>query len=85
MSEERLKREGRLLEYRQEAAKLRLALDGLRRSLRNLLDPDQALRDIRGDLVGHQGLEFWAVQQRYRETLEEIERIEKDLGIRSNR
>jgi hypothetical protein len=85
MSEERLKREGRLLEYRQEAAKLRLSLGGLRSAIRNTVDPDVPVEDINAALAQQQALEFWAAHQRLVEVLGEIRRIERDLGLRSSR
>ena len=85
MSEERAIRLARLEGYRMEAGGLRVRLQGLRDSLRVFLDPDLPLREIKGDTVSQLGMEFWAVQQRYRETVDEIERIERDLGLRSGR
>lgn len=77
---ERLKYEGRLAEYRHEAERLKLKIKGLRDSIRDALDPFEAVEDLKADVASQQAMELWSVQQRYLEILEEIRRIEKYLG-----
>ena len=77
---EKLKYEGRLLEYRDEAAKLKIKIRGLRDSIRDILDPFASEEGIKADVAAQQATELMMVQLRYREVLGEIRRIERYLG-----
>ena len=77
---ERLKALGHLEEYRLEATKLKLKLEALRDSVRNALDPYEPVEELKAERASQGAFELLAVQQRYKEILEEIRRIEKDLG-----
>jgi len=77
---ERLKFKGRLQEKKQEAARLKLLLDGEREGLRDLIDPIEPLENLKADAIAAQSLEFSTRIIRYREVLSEIKLIEKTLS-----
>lgn len=78
---ERLKYEGRLLEYRQQARQLKLRAEGLRDAIRDCLDPFEKIEQLKAERISQQAMELWGVVETYREILDEIARIEKELGI----
>lgn len=75
-----LKHKGRLAEKELEAKKLKLRLEGLVKSLRDLLDPFESVEDLQGDIIADQGLELASYQVEYKRLLEEIKAINKVLG-----
>lgn len=77
---ERLKYEGRLAMLRQDAAKLRIQLDGLVKSLRENIDPLERIEKLPGDIIAQQAVNFSAKQSVLLETLDEIRRAEEILG-----
>ncbi len=77
---EQLKYRGRLAEKEMGAKKLKLHLEGLRKSLRDLLDLFEPVEDLEGGIIAAQGLEMAKDQATYKATLGEIKAIEKVLG-----
>ncbi len=77
---ERLKFMGRLEERRLEAEQLKLRLRGLRDSIRDILDPFDAVEELDGDVLALQAMEFASVQIRCKEALSEMAVIRKTLG-----
>ncbi len=77
---ERLKFMGRLEERRLEAEQLKLRLRGLRDSIRDILDPFDAVEELQGDVLAAQAVEFAALQIRCREVLSEAAVIRRTLG-----
>ena len=77
---ERLKNEGRLAEKGREKTKLRLIIDGLVESIRDLLDPFEAIEDIKADVAAQQAVALAEKQIRYIELLAEIKALKKALG-----
>jgi hypothetical protein len=73
----------RLKLFRAEAEGFEVRAKRLRDSARDCLDPDVRVEDLRAERASQETMELWAVVQSYRELLEEIKRIEKDLGITS--
>jgi len=78
---ERLKYQGRLLDKQEEARRLKLRLDGLFKTLRDLLDPTEDMVELKGELIAEEALEFAARLGDYRALMEEIANIEKLLGV----
>lgn len=77
---ERLKFQGRLSEAKLHAKDLRMKIDGLRKSIRDNLDPFDDVADLNLELVASQAIEVAELQIQYKETLATIEAIEKVLG-----
>ncbi len=71
---------GKLAGAQDRAWKLGLKLDGLRGSLRTLLDPIDAVETLDGEQVAQQAVEFAAVQTEYREARAMIDKIKGILG-----
>lgn len=79
---ERLKFRGRLEELKIEARDLRLRMDGIRESIRDLLDPFEKHEGIKADVAAAQAVEYADLQVRLKEVLSEIAAVEKALGRR---
>jgi len=77
---ERLKFEGRLREKELEEKKLRLRIEGLRNSIRDLLDPFEELVELKCEVVAEQALEMAGLQADLKACVEEIKAIKKALG-----
>lgn len=77
---ERLKFQGRLAEKELEEKKLRLRLDGLRNSIRELLDPFEDVAELNCEVVAEQALEMASLQVDLKAVLDEIKAINKALG-----
>ena len=80
MSEERVKFEGRLALNRRERTETQLRLQGLVRSLRDLLDPILPVERLESELIAAQALDLANLQIRYRELLKEAVAIKNVLG-----
>lgn len=80
MSEESVKFEGRLALNRRECTEIQLRLQGLLRSLRDLLDPSLAPEKWEGELISTLGLDLANLQIKYRELLKEAATIKDLLG-----
>ena len=79
---ERLKFQGKLLEKKQDAERLKMLLRGLVRSLRDALDPTDAVEALDRDLIIQQAAEFGMKQIDLLTALEEIRVLKKELGER---
>lgn len=77
---ERLKFQGRLAEQEMESKRLRLRIQGLVKSIRDILDPFDAVEDLRADVAMEQVIELAGLQADYKATLDEIAAIKKALG-----
>lgn len=80
MGEEHIKYEGRLALNRQERVKLSLKMQGLVRSLRDLLDPTRPVERLETELIAQQSLELASSQIDYKELLQQAEIIKNALG-----
>ena len=79
---ERLKYRGRLAEKELETKKLKLRIEGMIASLRTLLDPFEALEDLKAHLIAGQAVDLSDYHAMYVETLEDIRKLKKELGIK---
>jgi len=79
---ERLKFEGKRALLRNEAQRHERRIQGLVRSLRDLLDPTEQAAALEAEQIRDQAFELAAVQGEYRAVCEEIAAIEKILGPR---
>lgn len=77
---EYLTMQGRRLENANRIKEAELRLTGLRRSLRNCLDPVEKLVNLEEDRVAMLAFDFQAQMKAYREALAEAEEINKILG-----
>jgi len=77
---ERLNFQGRLVDTELAAKKLQYRIQGLRTSLRELLDPFEAVKELKAELIAEEALQLAARYGEYRAALEEIAAIEKALG-----
>jgi len=77
---ERLKFQGRLAEKQLEAKRLMLRMDGLRKSIRDILDPFEDILDLRVEVAVEQVLELAGLQADLEETTATIAAINKALG-----
>jgi hypothetical protein len=80
MSEEMVKFEGRLALNRSERMQIQTRMQGLVRSLRDLLDPILPAERLETEMVSAQALDLAALQIRYRELLKEAAAIKHVLG-----
>lgn len=80
MENEALKFEGRLGRKRHDAEKLKLRLNGLRASVRNTLDPFEAVEKLKLDVAAEEVLEMARLQIELKAALETIQAIEEALG-----
>ena len=77
---ERLKFEGRLGTKQRELKALELRIRGLRKSIRDNLDPFEQIEDLKADIAASQALELADLCIQYKALQEEIKAIEKALG-----
>ena len=77
---EQLKYRGRLAERQFEAKRLILRMDGLRKSIRDILDPFEDIAELRVDVAVEQALELAGLQADLKETTDTIAAINKALG-----
>lgn len=77
---ERLKYQGRLAEKQQEAKSLKLRIEGLRDSIRDILDPFESVESLNMDVAAEQAFELAKLHIEYTRTLAEIAAIKKVLG-----
>jgi hypothetical protein len=77
---ERLRFQGRLLEKEQEAKSLELRIQGLRDSIREILDPFEKISEINTPVAFEQMTELVDLHLRYSQALAEIKAIRKALG-----
>jgi len=80
MSDERVKFEGRLAVNRRERGETQLRLQGLLRSLRDLLDPILPVERLETEMIAAQAVDLAKVQVKYRELLKEANLIKSVLG-----
>ena len=80
MSEERVKFEGRLAVNRQERTKTQLRLQGMVRSLRDLLDPILPVERLESELIAAQAMDLASLQIKYRGLVAEAQAIKNVLG-----
>lgn len=79
---ERLKFEGRLREKELETTELKLRIEGLRDAIRDNLDPYAEIEDLKAHIVAGQAVDLSELHVKYRETLDDIRRLKKDLGVK---
>jgi len=79
MSDESVKFEGRLAVNRRERSEMQLRMQGLVRSLRDLLDPTKPVERLEAELIGAQAVDLAGLQIKYRELLKEAEVIRQYL------
>jgi len=77
---ERLKFMGRLKEKELEAEKLKLRIEGLRDSIRDILDPFESVEDLKMDVATEQIVMMGGLYDRYLDLLKDIARLKKELG-----
>jgi hypothetical protein len=77
---EYLKAEGHLAVMEKEARKGKIHLEGLRKSLRENLDPLEDIENLDADLIAQQAVEFAAQHTTYCEVLAKIKQAKKILG-----
>lgn len=77
---ERLKFEGRLSEKERDSKRLKLKINGLLRSMRDLLDPFVEPVELYLDVVAEQAIEIRAAQINLIEVEGEIKELKKALG-----
>ena len=79
---ERLKYQGRLAEKEFEAKKLKLRIEGMIDSIRAHLDPFESLENLKAHLIAGQAVDLSEYHTMYMETLEDIRKLKKELGLR---
>jgi hypothetical protein len=77
---ERLKYEGHLAVLNQDVKRLKIALEGLLKAIRDNLDPLDKIEKIDASLVAEQALEFAGKHSVLREKLAEVAKAEEILG-----
>jgi hypothetical protein len=80
MSDERVKFEGRLAVNRRERGETQLRMQGLVRSLRDLLDPILPVERLETELIAAQALDLATLSIKYRGLLNEAQAIKGVLG-----
>jgi hypothetical protein len=80
MSEIDIQKKGRLAMMREGAMRLKLELDGLRKTLLLTLDELAPIEDLDASIVGSQGLKFSVKHEEYMSLLARIKSAEKALG-----
>jgi hypothetical protein len=78
---ERLKHEGRLMEQERAERECRLCLEGLRDSIRDILDPVEPVQDLKMDVALAQMSEMARRWADHKEILQKIALIKKILGV----
>lgn len=71
MSEEQIKFEGRLAVNRRRRSEVQLRLQGLVKSLRDLLDPTVPVERLEAEMIAAQAVDLATLQVEYRELLKE--------------
>lgn len=79
MSEETIKFEGKLSLNRQERMKANVRMQGLVKSLRDLLDPTKPVERLETEMIAAQALDLAALQIKYKELLQEADIIRQYL------
>jgi len=77
---ERLKYQGRLAEAEQAERRLKMRMDGLVRSLRDLLDPTEDVARLDADQIADQAMQLAAAAGDLRARTAEIAKIRDVLG-----
>lgn len=77
---ERLKFKGRLAEKELELERLKLKITGLVKSIRDTLDPFEAIEDLKTDEAAQQAVELAQARILWCEVSAEIKAIKKALG-----
>ena len=77
---ERLSLLGLLEEKKQQAAKLRLKIEGMRDSVRMNLPRHDPIESLNGELVAIEAVEMAASIVAYKDLLDEISAIKRDVG-----
>jgi hypothetical protein len=80
-SEERLKLLGRLEETKMKAQQTKLQMVGLRDSVRGMLDKYEPIEVIHARAAAELAVQLAALQEHYRELLERMQSIKRDLGM----
>jgi hypothetical protein len=80
MADERIKFEGRLALNRRERSETQLRMQGLVRSLRDLLEPIFPVERLETELIAAQSLDLANLSIKYRELLSEAQAIKNFLG-----
>ena len=80
MSEEHVKFEGRLALNRKRRSEVQLRMQGLVKSLRDLLDPTRPVERLETELIAAQAVDLANLQVTYREKLQEAGVIREALG-----
>ena len=80
MSEEHVKFEGRLALNRKHPSETQLRMQGLVRSLRDLLDPTRPVERLETEMIQAQAFDLAGLQIQYRELLQEAQAIKNALG-----
>lgn len=75
-----LKHEGRLRQKELEARQVKLRMEGLVSSIRDLLDPFEEIEALRADVAAGQAVELASLQATYKGLLGEMAAIKKALG-----
>lgn len=81
MDFEREKRRSRLTQREFDRDELASKLEGLRRDLRNLLDPDEPVENLRGSQIATFAMRLAKLQIELKSVIEEIAKIKEALGI----
>jgi len=79
MSEEQVKFQGRLALNRKQRMEIQLRMQGLVRSLRDLLDPTRPVERLETEMIAAQAVDLAELQVQYRELLREAETIRQYL------
>lgn len=79
---ERLKFQGRLAEKKLEAKELALRIEGMIDAIRAQLDPFAKLEDLKAYLIAGQAVDLSEHHTMYIETLSDVRKLEKELGIK---
>lgn len=78
---ERIKFQGHLADAELRERELRIKLEGLVSSLRDLLDPIADVGVLKGEIIAQQALEFGQARINLLAVRSEIERIKGILGV----
>ena len=81
MSDERYKFQGRLAEKERQVREYRLRIEGLRDSIRNILDPFEAFEALKVDVAFEQMSDLAARWFGDKELLGDIAALKKALGL----
>ena len=77
---ERVKFEGHLKVNEDKARMIRLRIEGLRDSIRDILDPLEDIADLKLDVAYEQMVELVGMWAEYKESLSKIAAAKKALG-----